>query len=197
VWPNERELRELVDLTGRDLRDATEAALRAGGRLEDVARLGDLSRRARWSSALPDLRLRVARASSENAALAPTSYDPLRQTSSGGTSTWLEVRATWSLGRALFASEELRLARFVDDHRRADDELARRLATLLFEWQDAVAERLDPSTSFRECRRAHLHELQRAAELDHLTGGWFERFRAQRPALPESDCFAVAERLEP
>jgi len=194
---SDRTLRRLLALSGRDLREATEAALRASGHATERAQLLELSRRARWSSALPQLRVRVARASSENAALMPTSYDPLRQTASGGTTTWLEARATWSLDRAVFGSEELRLVRHAEESRRAEDDLARRVATLLFEWQEAVAERLDPSASFRECRRAHVRELSRGAELDRLTNGWFERFRARRPPLPEAECLTIAERVEP
>lgn len=194
--PAERSLAAAIALTGLELREALDQAVRVSGLHEDDRALGDLARRARWSAALPDLRLRAAHASNESAALVPTSYDPLRQTLSGGATLWLEARATWRLDRALFAVDELRIARLAEERHRAREALERRVTELLFDWQEAVAERLDPSASFRECRRAEVREVQRAAELSLLTRGWFDRFRARRPPMPDSDCLATAERVE-
>ncbi len=122
----------------------------------------------------------------------PTSYDPFRQTASGGASLWLEARATWSLDRALFSDEEVRIERIERDVEADRERLHRRVLDLIFGWQDAVLDRFDPTSSFRECRRGYLREQQLAAELDLITAGWFTRWRADGDPLPATDCFGVA-----
>jgi hypothetical protein len=189
----ERELAELLRVRGDDVRAAVEAAIRHSNAARDEAKLERLAARARWSSALPELRLRAMRQVNETASATPTSYDPFRQTSSGGISVWLEARATWSLDRALFSEAEIRIARIERDVAEHRARLERRVLDLLFGWQAAVAERLDPSSSFRECRHAVLHEQQLATELDFVTHGWFWRWLRSRPSLPEPDCLAPLE----
>ncbi len=170
-----------------------EAAERHASLARDEARLEHLASRARMSSALPQLRLRATRLVSEGASSIPTAYDPYRQTTTGGASLWLEARATWSLDRALFSEEEVRLERIERDVQGERERLHRRVLDLLFGWQDAVLDRFDPTSSFRECRRGYLREQQLAAELDFVTHGWFTRWRAERDPLPETDCFETAE----
>jgi hypothetical protein len=193
---DERALRGLLRIDQADLVAAIDAALRAAGADARAERLDELSRRARHASALPELRLRAARSVNESASTVPTSYDPTRQTFSDGATLWLEARATWRLDRAIFASEELRLARLDAERQRDRERLEARLEDLLYGWQSAVAERLDPSASFRECRSAFVRELHLASQLDRSTRGWFSRWRAGRPPLPDSDCLALAERVE-
>ncbi|MBM4358655.1 MAG: hypothetical protein FJ096_11165 [Deltaproteobacteria bacterium] len=194
--PDERTLRRLIRIDPEELQHAVDAAASAAGLDARAESLADLARRARRSAALPELRLRAARSATESASTVPTSYDPLRQTFSDGVTLWLEARATWHLDRALFASEELRLLRHDEERRRDRERLEARVEELLFGWQTAVAERLDPSASFRECRAAFVRELHLAEELDRVTRGWFARHRSARPPIPESDCLTVAERVE-
>jgi hypothetical protein len=194
--PNERALLRWLSIRGADAAAAVAEGLAHAGLDKQDQLLQELRGRARASAALPQLRLRAMRLTSETAATMPTSYDPLRQTLSGGTSVWLEARATWDLGRTLFAPEELRLASLERAQQQEREHHANRVLDALYGWQAAAAERLDPSASFRECRKAYLHELRFAAELDRLTDRWFTRWRATRPPLPEADCLAVAERVE-
>ncbi len=193
---HERTLARWLNLRGEDASAALAAGMDREGFALVALELGDLRQRARRSAALPQLRLRAMRLTNESAAMMPTSYDPFRQTISGGASLWLEARATWNLDRAVFAPEELRIATLERELRATKERAERRILDTLYGWQAAVAERLDPSASFRECRLAHIKELQLGAELERLTGGWFTRFRAERPPLPEADCIAVAERVE-
>lgn len=193
---HERAIVAWLAVRGLDAQAAVAAGLAQTDFVERAAHLADLSRRARQSSALPQLRLRAMRVTNESAQMLPTSYDPLRQTLSGGTSVWLEARATWNLDRALFATEELRVASLERSLREERNAVERRVLDALYAWQAAAAERLDPSASFRECRFAYVKELRSEAELERLTGTWFAAFRAGKPALPEADCLAVAERVE-
>src|SRR5690606_33800397 len=95
----------------RDARAAISAALEEAGVPLAHAQLDDLDSRARWSGLMPRLRLRATRLVDESSSLSPTSYDANRTTESGGTSLWLEARATFQLDRLVFADEELRILR--------------------------------------------------------------------------------------
>ena len=176
-------------LDPRDARAAVQAALAAAGLESDGDALDDLSNRARWSAALPELRLRITRLVDENASLSPTEYDAYRQTASGGASLLLEARASWQLDRALFADQELQIARLrqqLDEERRR---IGREVLALLFEWQRAVWAALDPSAAVDACWAAWLRVEQIATELDVQTGGWFERWRGRsRARRPKPRC---------
>lgn len=164
-----------LPLTARDLRVAIDAATRRGPFDRDEARLDDLSERARRAAALPELRLRATRLADASASLSPTSYDEDRTTSSEGASVWLEARAVWTLDRAIFASEELRVERLRQGLTAARDKLANRVVELVFAWQEAELAAIDPAATETECRRAWLRRAHLGAELDLLTGGWLSR----------------------
>src|SRR4029079_3279914 len=84
-----------VTVTPEMARAAVAAALKRA-RLEDaLSRVDALASPARAASLLPELRFRVSRLVDEGQALSPTEYDPGRITATGGTSLWLEARATW------------------------------------------------------------------------------------------------------
>jgi hypothetical protein len=176
-------------LDPRDARAAVQAALAVAGLESNGDALDDLSNRARWSAALPELRLRVTRLVDENASVSPTEYDADRQTASGGASLVLEARAAWQLDRALFADQELQIARLrqqLDEERRR---IGRDVLALLFQWQRAVWTALDPNTAIDQCWAGWLRVEQLATELDVQTGGWFERWRGRRRARhPEPHC---------
>lgn len=172
----------------RDVRAAMRAAVRAQGLPRLRSRLDDLANRARWSAALPRLRIRVTSLMDEDQRLSPTSYDAHRTTASDGSSLWLEGRATWFLDRALFDKAEIRLERLrhqlAQERRRAK----RRVLDLLFAWQQAVAGLLDPAADFEQCREAWLQEQQLAVELDLATHGWFSSWSRRRDRRPTVDC---------
>ncbi len=176
----------------RDARAAVAAALKEMKLGSAADRIDQLGSRARWSAALPKLRLRATRLIDESSALSPTSYDADRVTSSGGASLWLEARATWHLDRALFASEEVRLEGLRRQLAASQQRRSAQVLKLLFAWQSAafVLVNLDPSSTqlsplelTERCGAAWLREQQLAAELDIITGGWFAGWRQQHGAL--------------
>ncbi|WP_437286135.1 hypothetical protein [Sorangium sp. So ce406] len=169
-----------VRVTPAMARAAVEAALRQARLLDPGARIDALASRARTSSLLPELRLRVSRLVDEAENLAPTEYDPARRTASGGTSLWLEARATWRLDRLVFVDEEIALERLRRERAELQAKLMARVIELLFAWQRAVALAADPGRSPEEHRAATLEVLEAEASLDLLTGGWMTRWRAAR-----------------
>ncbi|MGK4002308.1 hypothetical protein WMF31_06775 [Sorangium sp. So ce1036] len=169
-----------VRVTPEMARAAVEAALRQARLLDPGARVDAIASRARSASLLPELRLRVSRLVDEDEKLAPTEYDPARRTASGGTSLWLEARATWRLDRVLFADEEIALERLRRERAELQTKLTARVLELLFAWQRAVARSADPGGSPDELRDATLAALEAEASLDLLTGGWMTRHRAAR-----------------
>ncbi|WP_437620495.1 hypothetical protein [Sorangium sp. So ce1151] len=167
-----------VRVTPAMARAIVEAALRQARLLDPGARIDALASRARASSLLPELRLRVSRLVDEAENLAPTEYDPARRTASGGTSLWLEARATWRLDRVVFVDEEIALERLRRERAELQAKLVARALELLFAWQRAVALSADPGRSPEEHRAATLAALEAEASLDLLTGGWVTRWRA-------------------
>jgi hypothetical protein len=183
----------LPRLRTADVAAAIRAARQAAGLSARRLRLDDLASRARWSSALPNVRLRVTRLIDESASLSPTSYDADRHTASGGTSLWLEARTTWQLDRALFASEEVRLERLWAQALRERARVSQEVLGLLLSWQQAVAELTDQGglVDFATCRRLWLRQHQLALEVDVATGGWFSRWASRDPIRrPSMECAA-------
>lgn len=180
-----------------DVRAAVRAAFSGGALEQETERLDDLVSRARWSAALPELRLRATRLVDESTALSPTSYDPGRTTASEGASLWLEARATWSLDRLLFVHEEVgieRLRRQLDEQRQ---QRVREVVALLFRWQAATVDLLDVTLSPPACLQAWVKEQQLAAELDLATRGWFSRWRANKlGAEPARRCAVSLDEAE-
>ncbi len=169
-----------VRVTPAMARASVEAALRQSRLLDPEARIDAIASRARTSSLLPELRLRVSRLVDEAENLAPTEYDPARRTASGGMSLWLEARATWRLDRLLFADEEIALERLRRERAELQAKLTARVLELLFAWQRAAALSADPGRSPEEHRTATLAAIEAEASLDLLTGGSMTRWRAAR-----------------
>jgi hypothetical protein len=171
-------LRIPVVVTPRAARDAVEAALRRAKLSDPEARTDAMASRVRTSAALPELRLRALRSIDQGQALAPTEYDPTRTTATGGSSIWMEARATWRLDRLVFADEEVALERLRHHRTEARTRLTARVLRLLFDWQRAMAKADNPAASPEENLVARLKALEAEAELDLLTDGWFVRWRA-------------------
>jgi hypothetical protein len=153
------------------------------GLAREHGRLDGLASRARWSALLPHLRVRATQLLDESSSLSPTAYDPNRTTASGGASLWLEGRASWSLDRLVFATEEVRLERLRQQIAARRARLQGHALQLLFEWQRAVARLADPWLDPAECLAHELSAQQRSIELDVLTAGWFGRYRRSRRRL--------------
>lgn len=148
---------------------------------EHVTRIDRVASRARASALLPELRLRVTRLLDESRALAPTEYDPDRVTASGGSSLWLEARATFRLDRLVFADEEVALERLREERASARHKLEARVLEALFTWQRACVERDDETRDPEARTRAALTVMETDGTLDVLTGGFWSRWKATRP----------------
>lgn len=168
-------------LRPRDVRAAILAAQRYARTQHALDRLDDLATRARYAGLLPQLRLRATRLTDASESLSPTSYDADRVTASGGTSLWLEGRATWQLDRLLFATPEPGLERLRRDVEARERELGREVFTLLMAWQRHVTALYDPLIDPLTCVEQSLAAEQRGLELDWITGGWWSRWRGRHP----------------
>lgn len=172
-------LRIPIRVTPLVARNAVDAALRKARLVDPDAHVDSLASRARTAATLPELRLRASRTADEGQSLSPTSYDPQRITATGGTSLWLEARATWRLDRLVFADEEVALERARAQRAEQRQKVVERVLTLLFAWQRALALEDDARASPEEHLAASLRVLETEAELDLATGGWFTAWRGR------------------
>lgn len=157
------------------------AAARARARVADAEdRLDGLASRSRSSATLPELRLRAMRVIDEDESLSPTSYDPSRITLSGGSSTWLEARATWKLDRLVFAREEIAVERLRVVQARAARAVEHDVLQALGRWHRARWRSLDPEAPAEAQIEAELEASAIEATLDVWTDGWFSRELARR-----------------
>jgi hypothetical protein len=161
-------------------RGAFRAALVRDGDTATEERLDSLSTRSRTSASLPELRLRVMRVIDEDQALSPTAYDPSRTTASGGTSTWLEARATWRLDRWVFTREEIAVEKMRMARVRARRAIEHDVLEALGRWQRARWTSLDPEAPADSRLTAELEASAAEATLDVITDGWFGRELARR-----------------
>jgi hypothetical protein len=172
-------LRIPIRVTPAVARGAVDAALRKAKLVDPDAHVDAIASRARAAAMLPELRLRASRTADEGQSLSPTSYDPQRTTTTGGTSLWLEARATWRLDRLVFADEEVALEHARAQRAEQRQKLTERVLALLFAWQRALALEDDAHGSPEEHLAASLRVLETEAELDLATGGWFTAWRAR------------------
>ncbi|MEP7125755.1 MAG: hypothetical protein ABJE95_32795 [Byssovorax sp.] len=172
-------LRIPIRVTPLVARTAVDAALRQAKLVDPDAHVDAIASRARAAAVLPELRLRASRTADEGQSLSPTSYDPQRTTTTGGTSLWLEARATWRLDRLVFADDEVALERARAQRAEQRQKLVERVLTLLFAWQRALALEDDTHASPEEHLAASLRVIEAEAELDLVTGGWFTAWRAR------------------
>ncbi|MDC3955018.1 hypothetical protein [Polyangium jinanense] len=147
---------------------------------EHVTRIDRVASRARASALLPELRLRVTRLLDESRALSPTEYDPDRVTAAGGSSLWLEARATFRFDRLVFADEEVALERLREERAAARHKLEARVLEALFTWQRACVERDDETREPEARTRAVLTVMEADGTLDVLTGGFWSRWKTTR-----------------
>ena len=171
-------LRVPIIVTPAAARAAVDAALRHARLARPDARIVGMTSRARGSAALPELRLRVSRTVDEGQGLSPTEYDPTRTTATGGTSLWLEARATWRLDRLVFADEEVALERIREGRAAARARVVAAVLRSLFAWQRALAHTENPNASLEERLAATLKVIEAEAELALMTDGWFTKWRA-------------------
>lgn len=175
-------------------RTMVDAALKRAKLHDPEAHVRALAVRARVSAALPELRLRVSRGVDQGRSLVPTEYDPDRVTATGGTSLWIEGRATWRLDRLVFAEEEATFERLRRDLAAARAKLTAEVLRALFTWQKALASSHIPNASPEELLRARLKVIEAEVELDVMTGGAFGKWRKEAPAAPPKPAPAEEKR---
>lgn len=154
-------------------RAVVRAALVAAKEADRRRDLDDLALRARLSGLLPELRVRLAHVLDQDQALSPTEYDPERVTSSGGTSLWIEGRATFRLDRLVFADDEVAIERLRAERERLERGLVVEVLRALDRWQRANATAADETLPPQERLDADLDAAAAEATLDVLTDGWF------------------------
>lgn len=145
-------------------------------RLDDGdQRLDRLASRSRTSALLPELRLRATRVVDESQSSAPTEYDPTRRTATGGTSLWLEARATFRLDKLLFADDEIAIEKMRQERAESRAKLAARVVDLVGQWQRAATIEADAEAKPEARRAATLSAAEAEASLDVLTGASFTK----------------------
>ena len=172
-------------LTPSLVRETLTRAYRAQGAEDAESRLESLEARSRWSAALPELRLRAARATDESQRLSPTIDDPYRYTRDGGTDIAFEVRLTWDLSGLVFSAPEVSVERIRSERAQRRVELRREVLKLLFAWQRARLVAKDTHALDEERQQAALASLEAELTLSALTGGWFNERRLHEVAAAE------------
>ena len=154
-------------------RGCVRAAIEAAGVARELERLDDASMRARVSGLVPELRLRVARVVDEDQSLSPTEYDPERITASGGSSVWIEGRATFRLERLVFADEEVALEKMRGERRKLEREIADDVLKSFAVWQRASSALATSDIDDETRTKLDIERVVEETRLDVLTNGWF------------------------
>lgn len=176
--PKERPRGPIVYVISPKLaRAVAKAALVAAGYHGLGADLAAASGRARWSAALPDLRLRAARAVDETARV-DYAGDLIGDTRlTGRADLRFEAALTWRLSELIFSGREPALARIQLTFLRQRQEVVRSALTLLFRWQKAQNLLNDPLRFPEERAEAMLAAVEAEVQLAVLTDGWFSSER--------------------
>lgn len=164
-------------VTPRLAKAVAEAALRAAGYQTMGRSLRAAKSRARWSAALPDVRLRAARGIDETARVdyAGEVVGDTRLT--GRADVRLEAAFTWRLSELVFSGREPTLARIELTLLRQRQEVTRTTLQALFRWQKAQNALADPAALPEERAKALLESVEAEVSLAVLTGGWFSTER--------------------
>ncbi|MBX3225216.1 MAG: hypothetical protein KF795_32165, partial [Labilithrix sp.] len=128
-----------IALTPRLARSCVTAAWRAAGLGADDGRLDAIVSRARWSSALPEARLRAVRTDDARLSLdTTTATDTSRLRDSTGANVGFEARLTWRFDRLIYADDEPAFERIRLEHRDARARIGAKVLEALFHWQRAA-----------------------------------------------------------
>jgi hypothetical protein len=148
-------------------------ALRARGLPSARERLDSMSRRARASAVLPEVRLRAARSNGESLRLSPTVDDPYRYLRAGEEELLVEARLAWRLDRLLFADEEVSVERLRRQDRAERAEWTLKVLVTLFRWHRSRLRAANTELLPDDRASAELDAFEAEAMLDAMTGGWF------------------------
>ncbi|MBX3197195.1 MAG: hypothetical protein KF894_03475 [Labilithrix sp.] len=177
-------------LTPRLARSCVTAAWRAAGLGADDGRLDAIVSRARWSSALPEARLRAVRTDDARLSLdTTTATDTSRLRDSTGANVGFEARLTWRFDRLIYADDEPAFERIRLEHRDARARIGAKVLEALFHWQRAALalRALPPAQQgTRDEADVRLRLMEAEAALDVLTNGWFAANKARYVRAPET-----------
>ncbi len=163
----------LYVVSPRLARDVVAAALRASGLSAEGSRLAAAAARARWSAALPELRLRGARGFDESARVDYEGEDAGETRVTGSADLDLEVRLTWRFSELLFSGKEPSLFRMQQTLVKERRDVARVALAALLRWQRAENAVLASDATPEERAAAALLATEAELELSVLTDGWF------------------------
>lgn len=155
------------------VREAVAAAVRHAG-LAGRPEAG-MKRRARLAAALPTLSLKAGRdtAWSETDGTALVVGDVEQD-------VVLEARATWRLDRLMFDDTELRVASLSQQRAKARAAVAAQTTALYYKRRAAQVEALwHPPDTIEEAVRREIALEELTAQLDALTGGWWDQQTAE------------------
>jgi hypothetical protein len=161
-----------LSLTSRLARDVVAAAWRAAGLGVNDARIDQMIARAHLSAALPETRLRAMRLVDDRAPTTTVITDNPDNAYTGA-NLWLEARLTWHFDRLLYADDEPTLERVRIERQDARARIAAHVMEALILWQRARLDVQSLPVLSRQEAEASLREVEAAATLDVLTGGWF------------------------
>jgi hypothetical protein len=154
-------------------RAAVSEALRAAGGDAELRRLDGMAARSRAAASLPELRLAAGTSRDESLRLAPTAADPARFTRDGGHDRWIEARLIWRLDSAIFARDEIAIARLRAQRREELARLTTEVLEALVSWQRARLVLASAVALPDERDAAIVRQFGAVARLDALTEGWF------------------------
>jgi hypothetical protein len=158
-------------------RAVADAALRTAGYVALGADLSAAAGRARWSAALPDVRLRAGRAIDETARVDYSGAVVGDTRLTGRADVRLEAALTWRLSELVFSGREPALARLQLTFLKQREEVVRSALTHLFRWQKAQNAVSHPDALPEERAQAMLLAVESEVHLAVLTGGWFSAER--------------------
>lgn len=165
-------------------RAAVQAAWRASGVAGSDASIDAILSRARWSSLLPEARVRAVRFDDDRYTSDLRDGDTDRTRDAASSNTGLEARLTWRLDRLVYSEDEPSLERIRSERRDARARIASRTLEALFHWVRAEVDLERSEAGSKDELDATLRLYEAEAVLDVLTAGWFGRNHPRALRLP-------------
>ena len=167
------------------VRAAVAAAWRAHGLQGEESRLKDMTKRARWSAALPETRLRATHTQNGQARV-DLLIDEQKYYDRNGFNMGLEARLTWRFDRLHYSEAEPKLARMRMDQIDAKSDIAKKVLHAIFQWQQARLEEYTSPPRSKKRLKASEQRWEAEMTLDVLTGGWWSTRIQEDKTLSQS-----------
>ena len=97
----------------------------------------------------------------------------------GGSSVWIEGRATFRLERLVFADEEVALEKMRGERRKLEREIADDVLKSFAIWQRATGSLSTPDIDDEIRAKLDIERVVEETRLDVLTNGWFTQHLEQ------------------